>query len=646
MKRAFRVVLLLCLVLATVLIFAACNKTPTTPETTTPEQTTPEQTTPETTIPAEIQDPNVPQGSVPVDTLNGMNATQLYERFIEEYFSSAQFDIELTIEQTDGDDVVFASSIATKISGNGVYYSLVVDGLMGGKPMEVWLINDVAFVNSYGKKIKRENIATIDEIIGEGALDAVWSSFKQDLPKEYLDALATAQLYCLNDVYFYTVTVSMPSMGYDSITETVSFDKNGKVISVTDVADGYYTKGIIHSYGKSFEILPPEDADEYMPEFIPVDALNGWNAAQLYENSVQEYNNSTTYDIQFTQIQLAGSFTTSKNITVNGNNLYYRYARGGYTQTEIYLIGDAAYINVEGNKIKYFRTDVTGVYGEDFLYPIEQLTNQKVPAAYYTALETAQLYFDTMNDAYYYTVTFFATEESTIPTTETVYFDKNGKLIKITDTDGVFDKEIVIKCNTPVEVLPPEYPGEYYVAPKIPLTEEEIYLFYVDACTYLQNTQFLEAHIDAPDIDTDIYRRYGENKYIGAYAGSQSTEERWILDNTGFIQIGWTTAASKTPVDAAFLKHFTDTENFFPIYPFQQEELQNISCFYDMRVGRIFVTFERVDESGALFLYEYTIWDNQEWIDVDITKYVDEVKVETSAFGFIIDPLRTINPPN
>ena len=99
MEKAFKLLLLLCLVLGTVFLFAACNKTPATPEESSPEQTTtPEETTP----------PTVTNDPLPLETLNGMTAKQLYEAFIEEYFSSAQFDIELTVEQSDGDSVVLA----------------------------------------------------------------------------------------------------------------------------------------------------------------------------------------------------------------------------------------------------------------------------------------------------------------------------------------------------------------------------------------------------------------------------------------------------------------------------------------------------------------------------------------------------------
>ena len=283
MKKTFRMPLFCFLVIALILTVVACAEKPNTPS----EEPTTEATTPEVTTPEPPKEP------VPVDTLNGMTAKQLYEAFIEEYFSSAQFDIELTVEQTDGDGVVLASSIATKISENAVYYFLTVTDYMDEQPMEVWLIDDVAYVNSYGKKIKRENISSMDEILGEGALDAVWGSFKQDLPQVYIDALEAARLYFADGVYYYTITVPVENIEYDSVTETVYFNERGKVIGVTAIADGYYMQGIVNSYGEPIEILPPADADEYMPEFVPVDTLCGMNAAQLYEKFENEYKNGT-----------------------------------------------------------------------------------------------------------------------------------------------------------------------------------------------------------------------------------------------------------------------------------------------------------------------------------------------------------------
>ena len=635
MKKTFRMALFLCLILATVLIFAACNKTPATPEESSPEQTT---TPEETTLPTDTNEP------VPFETLNGMTAKQLYEAFIEEYFSSAQFDIELTVEQTDGDSVVLASSIATKISENAVYYSLTIDGLMDGKPMEVWLINDVAYVNSYGEKIKRENIGSMDEILGDGALDAVWGSFKQDLPQVYIDALEAAQLYFADGVYYYTITVPVGNMEYDSVTETVYFNESGKVVGVTGVADGYSMHSTVNSYGKPVEVLPPTDADEYVPEFTPVDSLCGMNAAQLYETFENEYKNSTAYDIRYYWKQAPGKNTpTEKNLIVNGNNRYYSYS-GIYSEPiKAWLFDDVSYIDYSnGWKMKCSPEDIDDIFNEEFYNSLFPTLIQDAPVAYYDALATAQLYFDAIHKAYCCTVTFFESEDSTLPTTKTVYFNANGKLIQITETVGESYLQIDVNYETPTEILPPEDAAAYYEVPKFPSTDEEFYQFYVNLCTDWQQGDHFQVTIVLHG-KSIFYQLAGADKRIMVYEIG-NTEKRWIVDGMGYTQTN-DNKASKTPLTTGFLKEFSDVENLFPIIPIQQEKLQNFEFYYNFYIYESTLTFEQIDESGALLQYEYKISDLYNNMTVSITKFVEGEKTETREFDFQIYPDLQIEAP-
>ena len=77
MKKAFKLLLLLCLVLGTVFLFAACNKTPATPEESSPEQTT---TPEETTLPTDTNEP------VPFETLNGMTKSNCMRHLLRSIF--------------------------------------------------------------------------------------------------------------------------------------------------------------------------------------------------------------------------------------------------------------------------------------------------------------------------------------------------------------------------------------------------------------------------------------------------------------------------------------------------------------------------------------------------------------------------------
>ncbi len=640
MKKTLRMLLFSFLMIALILTVMACSEKPNTPNhQTTPEETTPRETTPEVTT------PDTPKEPLPVDTLNGMNATQLYEKFLDEYFSSVLFDMELNIKQTEGETVVFASSVAVKNNGVDVYYSLVIDGLMSGKPMEVWFVDGVVFINDYGKKTKAEGIS-IDTVIGEETLDKLWGSFMHtyDSPNEYTDALATAQLYCLNGVYYYTVTVPVSNMEYDSVTETVYFNENGKVVGVTDVADGYYMESIVHSYAKPIEILPPLDANEYVLEFTPVDSINGMNAAQLYEKFEAEYKSNGTYEIQYDWEQSPDSYYYSKNrkLKVNGNDFYYSY-KGEYDDpVEAWVIGDVAYLKVRWWEIKCARDNIDDIFGDGFSASLQPTLINEAPAPFYTALENAQLYLK--EDVYFCTVSYLATAESTRPTTYTVFFDEDGRVIKIVDDIKNPYLQIIINYKSPVEILPPEDALGFYELPDIPKTEEEIYRFYVDACANLKNSQFLKAHITMPGVDYIDYKRYRENKHIRISINSTSTEH-WIFNQKGYTQIHWN-KPTQTPIDDAFLAEFTAIEELLPLAPLKQEELKNFDCYYNIYLYQTVISFEQVDESGTLFKYECTISNDRDLVDIEITEVVDGKEVATYLFNLEIDPENKIDQPD
>lgn len=388
------------------------------------------------------------------------------------------------------------------------------------------------------------------------------------------------------------------------------------------------------------EVTTPDEPEEP----IPVDTLNGMNAAQLYEKFENEYKNSSTYEIQHDREQAPGSYLSSTNriLKVNGNDFYYSY-KGTYSESiEAWVIGDSAYVKKSYWEIKCARDNVDDIFGDGFYESLQPTLIKDVPESYYTALATAQLYLK--DGVYFYTVTYFPTEESVKPTTQTVFFNANGKLIKIVDDVNNPYLQIVVNYDTSVEVLPPVDALGYYEAPDIPKTEEEIYQFYVDTCANLKESQFLKAHVTMPGVDYIDYKRYRENKHICISINSTSTE-RWIFNQKGYTQIHWD-APTQTPIDDAFLSEFTTIENLFPLVPFEKEELQNFECHYNLYgFNRTIITFEQVDDSGTLFQHECTISDEKDRMDIEITEFVDGKKAATYLFNFEIDPEIRIELP-
>ena len=220
------------------------------------------------------------------------------------------------------------------------------------------------------------------------------------------------------------------------------------------------------------EQTPPEETtpeEEPVPEEpVAVDSLNGMNAAQLYEKFENDYKNSTSYEVQYdwTQSDEWWASSSSQTLKVNGNDFYY-LIKGTYNETiEAWAIGDVAYVKRSYWEIKCARDNVDDIFGEGFYASLSPTLIKEVPESYYTALATAQLYLK--DGVYFCTVSYFATEESTKPTTQTVFFDEDGKLTKIVSDVNYPHLQIVVNYTAPVEVLPPEDALGYYEVPTFP----------------------------------------------------------------------------------------------------------------------------------------------------------------------------------
>ena len=318
--------------------------------------------------------PDIPEGAVAVDSLNGMNATQLYEKFLAEYMSSGTYDIQVNSRHELIGVGTMMMSTATKVNENAIYYSVEADGEI----MEMWIIDGIAYINTNGEKLKYEGVA-VEDLLGEGFLESILGSLIQDVPEEYYDALATTQLYRKDGVYFFTVTLSLPDVGIDSMTETVFFDENGKVISVIDSANGLYSQSLV-KYGVPVEILPPADADEY----VDGGAAGGDIVVEMPETEDEIYD---LYSDMCTMLQDSDHFSVYIDIggvyyvvyEIAGDNKHLML--GGEENVEQWLIDQAGYLSVDYEAI--LEVDVDAAFLESFtafeeVFPIDAFAQEEL----------------------------------------------------------------------------------------------------------------------------------------------------------------------------------------------------------------------------------------------------------------------------
>ncbi len=253
MKKTLKIAVLLCLV--TVMIcLASCNKQPTQPQETTPTATTPAETTPEVTTP----EPTTPSEPVLVDSINGKTVLEIMEEFAAaESFDYSLFiigtEIETGVEVVNTQTIRFNNDEFTMClqADEAVIYIAYVDGIC---------------YQSYGDGAKTKFSADSIEAVFEQVFSGIdiRKNAGNNIPQEGLDMLSKADIYFYEDVY--TITLEIEREGEIHST-TLSFNAAGKVIKTESYANQILiSEFTYHSYGEPIEILPPEDADEYVLE--------------------------------------------------------------------------------------------------------------------------------------------------------------------------------------------------------------------------------------------------------------------------------------------------------------------------------------------------------------------------------------------
>ena len=486
MKNTFKIAMLLCLLMVAAVAFTACldlsklpfventpaetTPTETTPISTTPEETTPEETTPEeTTAPEETTspepvDPDMPEGATLVVTLNGKNARELLEQFIEDFANAKSYDCDAAMSTTV-DGVKSKQFMKLKIYNGELALRLESDGIFNG----LYFVDGTLYINTNGEKIKMP-ANSVDEVLGEGALDSLVDEIGADLEfsKAELEALEDANIYLYQRRYVVTIHTFNEEEERDE-TSTFYFNDAGELTSANCFFEGGYYMLTLTSYNKPVEINPPADADEYqsfgepdddkIPEgALPVDSVNGMNASELLDKFLTEYPKATTFDIEtIVQQYVDGEMiTVIADVKIGANGIYFLMEAYGET-VEVWAIGSTVYMNAGGQKVKLENASIEDIFGEGMLESIISSAIKEMPDMYYTLVENAQLYY--YEDSYFFVISI---EFEGTSITETIFFDEMGKVIGIIDeTEDTYMISYINSYGEPVEILPPEDADQY-----------------------------------------------------------------------------------------------------------------------------------------------------------------------------------------
>ncbi len=259
MKKTLKNTLLLCLTLTLLLSLVACFGTKNKENETTPTVTTPQATTPDTTTPAETPDPDKPEGSVLVDSIGGKNASQLIEAFATAFSTATSYDwsAEMTMSE---EGFSMTQTISMKLHNDEF---VLVTG-MDGENIEIYFVDDVLYMNSFGEKIQIP-ADSIDEILGEGTLDGfLYMAESFEVSDAEIAAAADAKIYRLDDKHIVTLHYTNEDTGLEE-TSKYYFNVTGELTEAESISDAGYALLTVNSYGEPVEINPPADADEYTP---------------------------------------------------------------------------------------------------------------------------------------------------------------------------------------------------------------------------------------------------------------------------------------------------------------------------------------------------------------------------------------------
>lgn len=673
MKKTLRFTLLLCLVVALMATVSACfepfeqipeattpaQTTPdsTTPEVTTPEVTTPEVTTPEVTTPVEEPDPNQPEGSVLVDSIGGKTVVELLEKFVEDFATAKTYDFTVSHEYT-GFGVTTSESVSLKIGENTLAINMNMEFMVA----DIYFVDGIIYMNTGEQKIKIP-AQNVDDVMGEGFLDSLQEG--PDFSEEDFEELADAKIYLLGDTYIVTFLSTDEDTG-EEVSTRLEFNADGELLLMEGTGETEHTLFVINSYGKPVTVTPPADADEYVslgsdPEIpegaVAVDTLNGMNARQLLDKFLTEYPTAKTYDIKVSiqQFSMEEMMNMNVSVKIGESSMYFQMEMDGEI-LEMWVVDSIAYVNMNGEKTRQEGLASEDVFGDGTIDSMINSAIKEMPEVFYTFVDQAQLY--ELDGVYFFTVSLSLPEMGVMGMTETIYFDENGNVIRILDETETLIMDIIVNSyGRPVEILPPEDADEYLEGnltpdmpenpdiPEIPETDDEIYQLYVDTCITLAQSEYLWVIIDAPGVDYADYRRFGEDRYLVAIDDNEQFTEQWIVDRTGYIWID-REEFSKVAIDDDFLQAFACAEALLPVTVMEQAELQNFACYYNPYLWETTVVFDRVDEFGTLWSYEYSVSDDKTYVDVTITEFVTEFESETYTFNFMIDPDLEITLPD
>ena len=313
-----------------------------------------------------------------VDSINGKSASQIVEKFFEDYSSAKSFDMIIN-DCTVIDDEPYEMHMELKISGDDIYMLMSEDGF----DMEIWGVDGMLYIDNDGEKLKTQ--ADINDYFGEEFVEMLVGNMPTELHRIYKNKLDAAEVTFNGMSYSFTVTFSYEEaleMAEDKETEeevcgfsetyVVASDGTVKAI-LSDYENGSSSSVELNSYGKSVKISAPINPDDFEEVEIDDGGEDDWGdydgevdpeAYALYYDLCVLLKSADTLDVLISQDE-----ESLANYTVTGDN---KYVMGlGDSRFEAWIVDDRAYA-LSGGSFSVIDETVTDGFYEYYFESIEE----------------------------------------------------------------------------------------------------------------------------------------------------------------------------------------------------------------------------------------------------------------------------------
>ena len=283
-----------------------------------------------------------------VESINGKSASQIVEKFFEDYSSAKSFDMIIN-DCTVIDDEPYEMHMELKISGDDIYMLMSEDGF----DMEIWGVDGMLYIDNDGEKLKTQ--ADINDYFGEEFVEMLVGNMPTELHRIYKNKLDAAEVTFNGMSYSFTVTFSYEEaleMAEDKETEeevcgfsetyVVASDGTVKAI-LSDYENGSSSSVELNSYGKSVKISAPINPDDF--EEVEIDDGGDYGeidpeAYELYVEACEVLASANKFCVEYSQDE-----SPVASYINDGENRYIMHHRNNY---EAWVVDGRAYARTGG----------------------------------------------------------------------------------------------------------------------------------------------------------------------------------------------------------------------------------------------------------------------------------------------------------